>query len=328
MPPCSAALDAGAALDGATAALLTSSPSPAPPLLLLPALAGGAAVLAAATAAAAAAASARVDYATTARLEAVTKPGGFRAALLLTQPDNAASRALFLLPDRVGTVTVVAPGLDPAWWAKAGVQAGVAVTTASSLEELASLPPASFDVALVRGGVLASLAGADPSGRARASALASIARALLPGGAAVLVERLAGGGPVAGAVRALRGGGSGLAEADLEVLLEGVSGGGGGAVAQPGAKVKASTAGSPALFARVAVDTVAGGADPHALVVATVAPRAVAGAGQAGGAAGAAASSASSASLESAVEARVVAGWKKGGGGGGGKKKGFSDAKK
>jgi hypothetical protein len=294
-------------------------------LLLLPALAGAAAVAAAASAAAAAAASARIDYATTARLEAVTKPGGFRAALLITQPDKAATRALFLLPDRVGQATVVAPGLDPAWWVKAGAQAGVAVTTVGSLEELASLRASSFDVALVRGGVLAALSSADPSGRARASVLASVARALLPGGAAVMVERLAGGGPVAGAVRAWGGGGSGLAEADLEVLLESVSGAQGEASspasANRGGKPKPSDT-KPALFSRVAVDTVAGGADPHALVVATVAPPRAGGSSSQGGAP----PHADEVSLESAVEARVVAGRRKGGSGGsgGGKKKGFS----
>ena len=301
--------------DDAAAATSTLLNPGAP--LLLPAL-GGAALVAGAAFTTLAATSARVDYATTARLEAVTPPGkdsnGKRRALLLTQPDNSSSRALFLLPDRVTHATVVAPGLDAAWWAKAGAQAGVSVNTVDSLQGLASLPPSSFDVALVRGGVLGALSTADPTGRARTAALASIARALSPGCAAVLVERLAGqGGPVAGAVRAFsRGPGSGLVEADLEILLDGVT----APPPVPGAKVKANAA--PA-FARVAVDTVASGADPHALVVAAVAAGGVReGEGKGGGA------SFSSSLDDSAVEARIGRRGKSAAGGGDKKKKGFS----
>jgi len=311
-----------AAAAAAAAAVLDPLSSSTP--LLLPALAGAGITAALAIAATSAASSGRVDFATTARLEAVTKPGqgggGRRTALLLTQPDNSASRALFLLPDRVTDVTVVAPGLDAGWWAKAGAQAGVRVSTVDSLQGLASLPPASFDVALVRGGVLASLSAADPSGRARTSALTSIARALAPGCAAVVVERLAGvGGPVAGAVRAVsRGAGSGLAEADLEVLLEGVT----ASAPVRGAKPRA---GAPPAFARVAVDTVAGGADPHALIVAAVAEGAAAAAGGAGPAAGAPRGGGSGQDeAGNAVEERLAAGRRKSGASA--KKKGFSSS--
>ena len=310
---------AAAAAAAAAAAVLDPLSFSTP--LLLPALAGAGITAALAIAATSAAASGRVDFATTARLEAVTKPGqdggGRRAALLLTQPDNSASRALFLLPDRVTDVTVVAPGLDAGWWAKAGAQAGVRVSTVDSLQGLASLPPASFDVALVRGGVLASLSAADPSGRARTSALTSIARALAPGCVVVVVERLAGvGGPVAGAVRAVsRGAGSGLAEADLEVLLEGVT----APAPVRGAKPRAGA--PPPAFARVAVDTVAGGADPHALVVAAVADAAAAGAGPA---AGAPRGGSGQDEAANAVEERLAAGRRKSGASA--KKKGFSSS--
>jgi hypothetical protein len=273
--PRTAAAAAGAdALADAGGLLLPPLPDLSAPALGLGAAAATAAVLTAGSLALAAAASGRVDFATTARLAAVIRPGGSatdpRSVLFLAPPDKSATRGLFLLPDRVSAVTVVGPGLDEAWWTQAGAQAGVTVRTLGSLEALAGLPAGSFDGALVRGDVLGALSGADPSGRARSAALRSIAQALAPGAAAVIVERLAGGGPLAGLVRlAGRAPGPGLAEADLTALLEGVTTESGPAA---GGKVKASSSAS-AGYARVALDVVAGGlSDPTAVVVAVTAP--------------------------------------------------------
>ena len=166
---------------------LSSLPSPTaaldPSATLLPA-AAAAATLAAVAAAGGAAATARVDFAVTARLSAVTPPAGTRALLLVPGPARAASRTLFLLPNRITDATVVGPGLDEAWWARAGAQAGVRVDSrARPPGDLAFLQPGAFDVALAVG----ALGGLDRE--SASAALAGVARALAQGGALVLAER-------------------------------------------------------------------------------------------------------------------------------------------
>ena len=126
---------------------------------------------------------ARVDYAVTARLKAVLPPGATTALFVVSSP-RSASRDLFLLPDAVETVTILGPSdLDTGYWGRAGVQAGVRVTTTS---DASTLPPASAGVALARGALSST-----PPGDARNALLTAVARSLAPGAVLIAVERLA-----------------------------------------------------------------------------------------------------------------------------------------
>ena len=161
-----------------------------------PAVASAAALatVAAAAAAASFAADTRVDYALTARLKATVAPTATNALIILPRDaPTSASRDLFLLPNAIATCTVAASDgapVDAAYWGRAGVQAGVRVSTTTT-RALALAPPSTpFSVAVAR----AAIATAPD----RQALLTSVARVLAPGAVLIAVERLSrGGGPVA-----------------------------------------------------------------------------------------------------------------------------------
>lgn len=188
--------------------VVTAAALPLDPTLTAAATAGVAALIAGG---ASIVADARVDYAVTARLKAVLPPGATTALFVVLAP-RSASRDLFLLPDAVDTVTILGPpNLDTGYWGRAGVQAGVRVTTSN---DPSTLPPASAGVALARGALSST-----PPGDARNSLLAAVARSLAPGAVLIAVERLADANSLP-----WRRSGTDLTTPALEALLENAPG--------------------------------------------------------------------------------------------------------
>jgi SAM-dependent methyltransferase len=217
---------------------------------LAPALVAGGAAAGALTVSLVArfAASARLDYALAARLKSAT-PRDATAALVLPS-DARATRDLFLLPDRVSDATAVGTDVDQEWWNKAGVQAGVRVSTRSSAD---AVPTSSIDVAVIRDAVAMAV---DP-----VATLNAVARTLKPGGVLLISQRLAGGSPLRPLILRSSATRDCMPQESLEAALDASTG-----------------------WARVALDVVGAPADAAAMVVAV---RSGAGVPERGAAAGA-----------------------------------------